>query len=164
MKHLHSRKGFTLIEILVFMALFSVILIVLTDLFSSTLQVRTESEATAAVQADASYIMARLMHDIAQASAVTVPSSLGGSGASLQITLNGINYSYALSGGNLTLTNNTGTNVLNGTDTTVSSLSFTRLGNGVAKDSVRFSYTVTSKASRSSGQESRTIQTTVGLR
>lgn len=163
MKTKKTRNGFTLIEILVFMALFSVIVIVLTDLFSSTLQVRTESEATASVQADTTYIVARLMHDIARASAVTVPS-LGGSGASLQITINGINYSYTQSGENLTLTNSNGTDVLNSSETTVSGVSFTRLGNGVAKDSVRIAFTVTSRTVKNSGPETRTMQTTIGLR
>lgn len=158
------KEGFTFIELLMYMALLSVILLVLTDTFAAILQVRTESEATSAVQQDAAFIMSRFMYDIARASAVTVPAAVGSTGASLQITVNGINYSYALSGSDLTITNNSGTDVLNGTDTTVSALSFTRLGSGTGKDSVRVSFTVTSKTVRNSGAESRTLQTTVGLR
>lgn len=164
MKKTNHTQAFTLIELLIFMALFSIIIFLLTDLFSATLQVKTESEATSAVQEDGSYILSRLMYDIPRASAVSIPASLGATGQSLQITIDGINYSYGLSGGNLTITNNYGTNVLNSTETTVSSVSFKRLGNGNGKDTIQIQFTVTSTAIRNSGAESRSLQTTVGLR
>src|SRR5690348_2142139 len=64
-------------------------------------------------------------------------SDLGG--ATLQISGNGFNYTYNLSGGNLTLTDNVSgtTDALNSIDTTVSSVTFTRFGDAHGKDAVR---------------------------
>lgn len=164
MRDSKKTKGFTLIELMIYIAIFSVLIVVLSELFSAILNVKKESEANTAVQQDVSYLMTRFMYDISRASSVTVPSTLGETGSSLQIVIDGINYSYALSGGQLTLTNNNGTDSLSSSETTVSNLSFTRLGSGSTKDSIRFSFTVTSNVVQSSGQESKTVLTTVGLR
>ena len=165
MKHttLH-QSGFTLIEAMVVMALLAMFLTMLTSLFVRAVDVQTKSEAYAATVGDGRFIMARLDYDIARASAVTVPASLGGSGSSLAITVNGSSYTYALSGGNLQLTDNVGTANLNSSGTRVSGLNFQRLGNTGGKDSIRYSFTLTSTAKHISGNDVRTYTSTTERR
>jgi len=163
-RKLPNQAGFTLVELLIVMALFATLLTVMTDMFVSTLQVQTESEARSSVSQDGRFILSRLSYDIEHASSVSVPASLGASGAALSIVVGGVTYSYALSGNNLQLTNSQGTNNLNSSETTVSSLNFQRLGNAAGKDTIRISFTVTSKAQPNQGKSTETFTITAGRR
>lgn len=158
-----KQKGFTLVEIILYMALLSIFLIVLTDIFVSILDVRRESEATSAVEQDGRYILNRFMYDIPRASSVTTPASLGGSGSTLAIVIGGTNYTYSLSGGNLQLNDGT-INNLNSSGTSLSDISFQRIGNSGGKDTIKIQFTLTSVTTRPKGSEVRTFQTTVGRR
>lgn len=169
MKHIiaiprKNQSGFTLVELLLVMALFAMLLTMITDMFTSVLDVRKESEANAAVSADGRYILSRLSYDIAHASSVTTPASLGASGATLAIVVNGVTQSYSLSGSSLQLTNSSGTNNLNSSETTVSAVNFQRIGNPSGKDTIRFSFTLTSVARQQQGQLTETFISTVGRR
>lgn len=164
-----SEKGFTLVELLLYMGIFSILLVVLLQIFTSILSVHAESQATSSVNQDGSYIMARLSSDIRRASAVVIPT-LGASSNSLHITGNAIDETYALNGGNLLLTDNSTstTDQLNSVDTTAN-INFTTLGNGSivpnSKSTVRIVLTVTSKVVRvGSGLQTETFETTVGTR
>ena len=159
-----QQSGFTLVELLLVMALFAMLLTALTDMFVSVLHVQSESETNAVVMSDGRYILSRVGYDITHATAVSTPAAIGGSGASLVITVGGNAYTYALSGGNLQLTNNNGTNNLNTSETTISGLTFQRIGNAGGKDTIRMTFTVTSKATSNQGAKTETFTTTVGRR
>jgi prepilin-type N-terminal cleavage/methylation domain-containing protein len=163
-RSLASTSGFTLVELLISMALMGMFMVVLTDVVSSTLNVQTESEATSSVSEDGRFLLARLDYDLQRATSITTPAALGGSGASLVLVIGGVSNTYALSSGNLQLTNGSGTNNLNGNDTTISGLTFQRLGNSGGKDTIRVTFTVTSVARTDQGQDSRTFTTTFGRR
>src|SRR3989344_6072674 len=68
--NLKTRKGFTLVEIILYMALLAVFLIVLTDIFVSILDIQTESEATSSVEQDSRALLARFNFDIANADSI----------------------------------------------------------------------------------------------
>ncbi len=159
-----AQRGFTLVELVMTMGLMSIFLVVITDVVSTTLDVRTESEAISAASEDGRFILGRLDYDLQRASSVSTPAALGGSGATLAIVISGVTNTYALSGGNLQLANLTGTNNLNSNGTTVSGLTFQRLGNSGGKDTVRVTFTLTSVARADFGQETRTFNTTLGRR
>ncbi len=158
------NRGFTLVELIIYMGLLVIFLLVLSNIFASILDVRTESESISAVEQDGRFIMARLSYDINRASAVSTPASLGGSGNSLTMVIGSVNYTYALSGSNLVLTNDLGTNNLNSSESTISSLSFQRLGNSGGKDTVKIQFTVNSVAQRDKGVETKTFYITGGRR
>jgi prepilin-type N-terminal cleavage/methylation domain-containing protein len=158
-----KQRGFSLIEMLIVMGLLSILLVALTDMFTSVLNVQTESESTAAVSQDGRFVLARLGYDINHASSITTPAALGGSGSTLAIVVGGNTYTYTVSGGNLQLTNHLGTNNLNGSETTISGFTVQRLG-VASKDSIRLSFTVTSRAQPKQGAEVKTFTTTVGRR
>ena len=166
MKRLMVRPqaGFTLIETLLSMALMSIFLLVLTDIFTQTLSLQTENEAASVVTQDGRYIMQRLAYDVARASAITTPAVLGGSGSTLALTIDGVANTYSVSGGNLQVVNGAGTTALNGNGTTVSGLTVQRLGDGGQADTARVMFTVTSKATPQSGPATQTLTITVGRR
>lgn len=160
-----KKAGYTLVELLIFMALLAGILVVVSDILGSVLDVRLESESTSSVEQDGKYILNRIGYDIGRADEITVPANDGDNSASLILVIGPSSNSYSLNGGNLQLTNLSGTNRLNSISTSISNLSFTRIGNSAdAKDTIRMSFTVTSTTVRVSGPEVRSYQTTVGLR
>jgi len=159
----HSH-GFTLVEALVVMTLLTGFLMLLTTLLTSAIDIQTNSESYSSVMTDGRFIMARLNYDIARASAVTTPSSLGGSGATLALTINGNTYTYGASGSNLQLTDPSGTDQLNSSGATVSSLSFQTLGNSGGKTTVRYTFTLTSITHHNGDSDTQTYTSTAGLR
>ena len=161
---MRKRAGFTIVEILIFFGLTSIFLTVITDLFVSIFDVKRESEATSAVEQDGRFILARLIRDVSRATAVTTPASLGASGSSLVLTIGGAANTYAVSGGNLNLSNSAGVSRVNSSETAISAITFQRVGNALTNETVRVNFTIESVTKRNSGSEIRTFQTTVGRR
>ena len=167
-----DANGFTLVELLVFMGIFSILIVVLTQIFLSALNVQLETQATSSVQQDGRYILARLAYDINRAKNITEPATPGTSSHQLQLTIGGSNYKYAAIGNLLRLTVDTDTPVqLNSFQTTISNISdlnFKRVGagstNGTTKDSIQINFTLTSSSKSQSGAEVKTFQTAAGLR
>lgn len=162
----NAGSGFTLIEFLLYMGLFSILLVVTFQMFSSIFSVQLESEATSSVDADGKYIIQRFTYDMNRASSITTPSTQGTSSATLTIVANSQNLTYSLNGNNLQLQNTTAgtSDQLNSSDTTVSNLSFIRLDGG-GKDVVQMNFTLTSVAIREGNRrEVTSYSTSAGLR
>lgn len=159
-----SSPGFTLVEAMIVMALLAAFLTVLTSLFVKAVDVQNKTDAYSAVVSDGRFIMARLDYDIARASAITTPASLGASSATLVMTINSTTYTYALNGKNLQLTDASGSALLNSSGSTISALSFQRLGNTGGKDSIRYTFTLTSTTKHLSGTDTRTYTSTTERR
>lgn len=165
--HLQQKRndrGFTLIELVLYLGLFSIMILLITEVFLAVLDSQLESKATSGVSEDGRFILARLLFDIANADTLITPINIGDVSNNLQITRSGINYTYSLTNGNLELNNNLGMNMLNSYDTQLSDVSFTRIGNTSGKPSVRISYTVSSRTIRKGILESKSFQTTISLR
>ncbi len=158
------NKGFTTIELLVYMGILSFLIMILSTIFVSIVDVQLDSKSTSDVDQDGRYILARLAYDFGSAQSVASPSTPGSSSGTLQISINSINYTYNLDGsGNLQLTNNLGTNNLNSINTTIPSITFQRIGNGGINDTIRVTFTVKSTTQRHTVPEQRTYQTTFGI-
>lgn len=161
---MRNKRGFTLIELLMYMGLLTILLAVLTQILITVLDAKLVSEATSAVEQDSQFILSRLMYDISRGQTITTPASLGQTSSTLQINISGINFTYALDEGDLKLTNDAGTNTINSFGTTVSDLTFQRLGKSGGKNTIKVGFTITSKTARKDRPETRTIQTTIGVR
>lgn len=144
------KKGFTLIEFLVYMGLMSLFLIVLSNILSTSLETFTQSNQATLVDADSRYILNRLAYDVGHAATITTPATVGQTTNSLVLDVG----TYTNSGGNLLL----GIDRLNGFDSTIANFSVTRIGNGTGKDTVKISFDITS------GSKTQTLSTTLGLR
>lgn len=153
-------------ELLLYMAILTVLLTVLTSIFLSALDVQSESQATSSVEEDGNYILARLAYDIHNATRITIPTKDGFTASNFQIVIGGVNYTYSIDeNNNLVLVNDLGTNNLNNYDSSVSALLVQRLGNtGGIEDTLQIGFTVTSRTKRISGYETKNFQTNLSIR
>lgn len=159
-----AQQGFTLIELIIYMGIVSIFMVVLTDILFAVLNVRLSSESTSQVAQDGRYIYTRLIYDINHASSVSIPLNLGDSSSTLSASIGGILYSYTLSNGNLILSAPGSSDQLNSVDTTVSDLSFKRIGNPAGKSTFQIAFTVNSKIITKGKTDQEVFQTTAGLR
>lgn len=158
------NKGFSLIELLLFMGLFTIILGVLTNLFSVIIDTQAEIESTSAVENDSKYITTRLMYDIQRAQSISVPASLGAQTSTLSLIIDGNVVQYSVVDGNLMLTANSQSDMLNTHVTQVTNLSFQRFGNVGGKNAVQLRMTLEDRNETAAGTESKDIETVIGLR
>lgn len=137
-----TKKGFTLVELLIYMALSMIFMGILTDLFVSTLNLKQESIATSSVESDGRFILSRLIYDANTSGAESIATN------------------YSLVGNDLMLSGQR----LNSSETKVSDLTFLNLGNVGGKQSVQVKFRLESVVVRNSGPEVRDYQITVGSR
>lgn len=154
-------KGYTLVELLLYMGLLAILLLVLLQIFTELINVQLDSQDTSVVEQDSKVILLRLLYDINRADSITTPGSLGMTSDTLQLTIGSIQYVYQLQNGGIYLVA-TNSSQLNGIDTVITNLSFTRIGNDIGKHQIKTSYTVTSKQSKKT--DTKVVNTTIGLR
>lgn len=160
-----QSTGFTLIEFLIYIGLFSILLTITLQMYASIFEIQVESQATSSTASDGKFIMGRFSYDLNRASSIVTPDYLGTPSASFEITADAENLRYSLSNDNLILENTTlgTTDRLNSSETSVSNLSFVRLDGG-DKDTVQISFTLTSSSVMKGVAEIKTYQTSAGLR
>ncbi len=148
------HKGFTLIEALVYLALFSILMggavIAAYNLFDSSLKVGTRTM----LQEESDFMMAKIDWVMSGAKAATAPSA-GVKGSSLTVakwdTSLGDPMTVAQNGGQLLLT--LGTNapvVLNNTNTSVASITFNHIegsGDGTVPEAIETVLTISANTS-----------------
>jgi len=163
-KRPQRQSGFTLIELAIYLGILTILLLILSSFFNSAMDTMLSSQATTPTEQDSKFIINRLFYDITNADSLTTPVSPGDSGQTMQLVKNGVTYTYAQTGNNFTLNDGSGTDVLNSPQTTISNLSFKRIGYNGESPTVQISFTIKSVATAKSGQDSQTFQTTVSLR
>lgn len=163
-KKYNRQKGFTLVEMLIFMGILSLFLLVLSQIFTSLLDSFLETETTSNTDHDVRYVFERLSRDIGQADTIVVPSSAGNNSQVLQISINGATYTYASQSGKLVVTENGETSSLMGFDTSLQSVSFTRLGNTDGKPTVKVALQLKSLTESGPSDTVREFTTTFGTR
>ncbi len=160
----NSARGFTLVELLIFMGLFSVILLVLSSLFASIVQQQLETQGMSAVETDATYLTARLQYDFDRADDIVLPEISGDTSDSLTLVIGGLDYTYSLTGTTLEMTTPSGTVSLTSPRTQVSDVSFHRVGNDSGVPTIEVLITLSSTAVNSTGSETRIIDTSYATR
>lgn len=159
-----GRQGFTLVELLIYMGLLTILMTVLTRLFTATIDVQLSSEATGGVEEDSRYIYSRLAYDLAQADTIVTPEAPGLSSDSLTIMIGSRTYTYRVIGTNFMLVSDIGEGALNSYMTAISNVTFTMLGPDEGKKSIQVKYTITSTIQSSSGMVMRNMETTITQR
>ena len=165
-KNNFSQIGTTLIELLLYMGILSILLTALTSIFVSALDVQSESNATSSVEQDGNYILARLNYDIHRAQSISIPPSNGATAGNFQLVINGVNYTYDINGDNdLILTNSLGANSLNNFGTNISNFSVERFGNtGGIENTLKINFTSTGREQRTSVLETKNFEMNISLR
>lgn len=157
-------SGFTIIELLVYMGLLAIFLTIISQIFVASVDSQLESESEGGVQQDGKFILARLQYDLENASAIIEPSFSGSLSGRLQFITGGVTQNYQLASSDAILTDGVNTHQLNGVNTTVSGLLFTRRGAVNGKPFITASFTLTSVVVRNKGPEVQTFETTIGTR
>jgi type II secretory pathway component PulJ len=159
-----TNKGFTIIELVIYTTILLILLLLTSRVFTSLIESQVETTATSATEEDSRYILAKLSSDISRADSVTTPATNGTTGNTLTLVINGLNSTYSLNGTTLQLSDNIGINQLNSFGTTVSNLTFQRLGNSGGKPTIQIAFTLTSTTKRTQGFEVKNYSTTIGTR
>ncbi len=161
------QHGFSMIEIIVYMGIFSILVGILASVFIYILNNQLTSETTASTDQNGKYILSRLTYDIYRAQTITIPASPGTQTNNLQLIINNINYSYNLDpSGNFQIkdiTDNLGPYNLNDYDATISALTFKRIGPASGENTVIINFTVISNTKMNKNQ-SKAFSTTIGMR
>ncbi len=160
----HSDKGFTLVELIIYMGLLTVMVLVFTDIFTSIIDNQLSSENTSSVADDGRYIYSRFIYDVNRADAILTPSGFGSSSASLVLVINGVTTTYEATNGSLLVTTPSGSTALNGYGSSIDSLLFTKVGTPSAEDTVQINFTVNGNINTRGISDTQVFQTTAGLR
>lgn len=159
--------GSTLIELLLYMVIFSILTVALFQLFVSIIDTQLESQSTSSVLVDGQYILNRFNYDIKRAKNITSPL-VGGTSSTLELSIDTTTYTYTLTNGNITIASGGAqtSDQLNSTNTNVSDLNFTHLGDtqGNNTDTVTISFDLNSNILRQGGSQSENFKTTLGIR
>lgn len=168
MKH---QRGFSLIELMLYMGLTSVLIALMSQVFLATLNVRIESANTSGVQRDGRFIIARLGHDIRKADAILSPDiGVASSSMTLIITEGGSPqaYRYAWDGQNVTVATVDESVQLNSNDSVVTYFSLTRRGNSATvedgKDTLSVSLGLDGVSDVGAGRQTLEMDTTISQR
>ncbi len=151
-------------ELIVYVAVFSIFMYVTTSIFTSVLDVQVESDTTSIIQQDSRFIVERLTYDIHRADDIVVPSETGMQTSSLQLDIGGETYTYSLNSGNLELSNNSGTHQLNSTGSAFLNISFLRIGNTGGNHSIVIDFNLDSQAKLRGQPEQIHVHTAVATR
>lgn len=122
------KPGYTLIELLIFLALSGIFLAISTQLLQSAVDFKLESSGSSAVDLAGNYLYARLKYDIRRATTITIPAAANQTGNTLALTISGATSTYAVSNGRLTLTTGGVTTLLSDNTVTVQNFTVTRTG------------------------------------
>lgn len=133
----------------------AVFMTIITNIFLSILDTQLESSSASVVEIDGRFVLSRLIYDIHRSQSIVNPSVLNEPSTGLTLDIGAVNHTYTVTDGVLYLD---GSARLTGIDTTISDLTFTRIGNGGDNDTLQISYTVSSLA------QSQNYHTTVSLR
>lgn len=160
-----NLKGFTLIELLMATGILTVLIGIMTGIFGSIIVAQLDSVATSGVDQDGRFIVARMIYDMQQASEIVMPATPGSATSqTMTIKINSVDYTYSLDANeNLQIVSGSDSNNLNSNTSRVHDLTFQRIGIGNETDTIQVKFTLTSRIQETSGSETKSFQTTLGL-
>jgi len=163
-----KEKGATLIELLLYLALLSIILGVIVNLIFTSGQIKQEAETNTFVSSDAAYLTKRLSYEIRNASALSTPGTLGQTTNSLVLTVNGETHTFSINSTNLQFDKLVGAVTtlanLNSNQVKVSNFSVQKLGNALGKSSLLVNFTLTSTKTGQTAPVTKTYNFLANLR
>ncbi len=164
----HSQRGTSLIEVILYIALFSIIIFVVVDLLITSGSLKTESESQSGLLIDAGFITSRLNYEIRNSDTITTPVLAGPATTSLTLTSGSETHTFSLSGSNLLYQKTVGVTTtsanLNTDLTNVSNLSFQALGSVGGKLSVKINFALTDVKATQQGNQTKNYEIVVTTR
>ncbi len=144
------RRGTTFVEVLLYIALLSIVIVFITDIILQTLNFMIESRNISYLDSDARFISTKLRNDLRKADSISVPSVIGETANSITFEYESDNYTYSLSDGILQITDPNGTYRINSDQTTVSSFSVTNRSYALGATTLDFNIVLNSRTVSSS--------------
>lgn len=127
-KKIQKRGGFSLFELLIYIAVLSAIVVVISNILISLSRSNGQSQARSEVNSSIRFANELLRQDIKNASIITTPAS-GTSSSSLNLTRNGVVISYDVLNGVLRRTEDGVLSSVTNSNISVDNLNFTRIEN-----------------------------------
>ena len=166
-----SSHGFTLIELAIYGGLLGILLLIMSQFFVATMELKTVTDNETAIQSDGRYMLDRLAYDIKRASSITLPST-GQMGSTLSAVIRenstDVPYRYSISGTDLMIQAGTESALLNSTGSRVTGFTVRRYGNSAsiagAKDTLQIQLSLEGSATTAAGRDSQIFTTSIGLR
>jgi len=149
---------------IIYMGLLMLMLLIFTEIFASIIDNQLSSRNTSSTADDGRHIYSRFIYDVGRADDITQPGGFGSGSASLTLTIDGSDFTYGMSGDNLMVTDATSTEQINSYATSISDLTFTKVGSSSANDTVQINFTVTGRINQRGIIDQQIYQTTAGLR
>jgi type II secretory pathway pseudopilin PulG len=165
-----NNKGFTLIELIIYFTLLSVILLIITDLFFRISEASLESTSKSRVEVEGEYVLNRITYDIhrideSQGDLVQSPANPGDSSPSLLMKINGKNYIYESFGQEIVFgESGVITDRLTSNSVEAPTLTFTHFANPGGKPTIKINFTLESTTPKKTGVESKNFETVVSVR
>lgn len=151
----HQQTGFTLIEMLLYIALSAVVLLALSQFFVLALSVRVKAQSVAEVEQQGTLVLKKIIQVIRNGSAIAVPA-IGATSTSLTLAVPTGSKSPTVisqSNGRITITEGAGaTEYLTDRHTVVSNLIFSNLSDASARGTVKAQFTLNSLNASSTNQ------------
>ena len=161
-----NKKGATLVELLIYLGLASIMLVILSELFVSILNESVETQNYSAVQTDGRYILARLRYSINNADSITTPLNLGETSNTLE--LDGGKYRFYLADNKFYLYSRDDVGspsyLMSNLDTKITDLVFSQQGNVGGKPVISIAFTASSGEVGTTQHETQTFVGAGGLR
>jgi len=139
-----NKKGFTLVEVLLSVAIFSVIIVAFIGMLVVILQIQAQSSSSQAVNQESQFLLQKMQYYVESASLINVPTSTPTSTLKFMVASTSLDpSSLTLSSGTVYLQQNGGAlQALTSPKVTVSNLLFTRSANPPGHDAVSISFTM----------------------
>lgn len=153
--HLRQQNGFSLVELLIYMGLSMIILVIISNLFVSIINVRSEAEKTSSIERDGRYIITRLKYDVNRAQDIIEPALIGANSSNLVLSINGETVTYQISNNKLSFIDATGTHAVNDSVANTTSFNVIKLGNDGGKNGVQVQLQTVSQIESEGKIESR---------
>ncbi|MBN1331420.1 hypothetical protein JW978_00875 [Candidatus Dojkabacteria bacterium] len=165
-KYLLNKNGMTLLEILLYLSLASVVLLSVSVFITSIFRARIKNEAVVLVNEEAAQIISQLQIEISEADTINQPAE-GAAAASIEFQVTGDPVeTIDLQSQQIiyTLTGNLGI-ALNSTKTNVTNINFTRMNTVSDNESIKVEFSI--ERDNSSGLQeyefSKTFYTTINI-
>jgi len=163
-----QKSGSTLIELLIYIAVLGIILLVVTDLLSQSLEASVKSQVRNEVEENSRLIFERIKYDVRRAGAITVPANLGETQNSLVLTIDGQPLTFSKIGNALFITNGLISDPITTNEVVVDSISFQKIGGKIessgGKPTLKISLSLRGLRATKQGTLTKSWTTTLSLR
>jgi len=159
-----KRNGFTLIELIIYVGIFSILIVMLSQLFLTTIEQQATYQTVSTLDRESRYVLNRLTYDIHRTEQIQNPGTVGSTSSTLRLVIDGNTYTYGTSTNRLALIHPLGNDYLTSNEASISGLTFTRLGNSGGNNSIQVTFTLESQTVVRSQPRRQTYQTTISTR